>query len=397
MKLFDEYPCLENDRIIIRKMCEADAEALDELTSREAVYKTVPTFLYELKYDDKREVLSNMDRECFDTHESLLLGIYLRSELDHLIGIAEFYNYEEKKEKASIGCRLHDDYWGMGIATDVAVLMRDYLTKRIGLRTVTSHVLRINTGSAIVMNRTGFVNKYPGLYEGWGFGELMLTDKYVFKKEWNEAPDSARLPDVDVEQFVLAYRVEQDRIRAMLPDGYESLRPVLRINSEIRNDKVLYLELNTPVMADNRKGWLNIANWKSTHDDITYSRDGKTVIITAPFLDLIYTGTGMEGDCPAESDNEGCYYIGNDIEFRPAEKIGNNKEFCDCSFSWKYTDGDASGESGWETIAAFYETPENEYARQSLSAENAAAIPCKQVLGSYIVRGKRIAKGMPNK
>ena len=37
-----------------------------------------------------------------------------------------------------------------------------------------------------------------------------------------------------VEQFVMAYKIEQDRIRAMLPDGFESLRPVLRINAEIR-------------------------------------------------------------------------------------------------------------------------------------------------------------------
>ena len=37
-----------------------------------------------------------------------------------------------------------------------------------------------------------------------------------------------------VEQFVMAYGVEQDRIRAMLPDGFVSLRPVLRINTEIR-------------------------------------------------------------------------------------------------------------------------------------------------------------------
>ena len=37
-----------------------------------------------------------------------------------------------------------------------------------------------------------------------------------------------------VEQFVMAYRAEQDRLRALLPKGYTSLRPVLRINAEIR-------------------------------------------------------------------------------------------------------------------------------------------------------------------
>lgn len=39
--------------------------------------------------------------------------------------------------------------------------------------------------------------------------------------------------DTRIEQFVMAYGVEQDRVRALLPEGFESLRPVLRINEEI--------------------------------------------------------------------------------------------------------------------------------------------------------------------
>ena len=35
-----------------------------------------------------------------------------------------------------------------------------------------------------------------------------------------------------IEQFVVAYGVEQDRLRAFLPEGFTSLRPVLRINAE---------------------------------------------------------------------------------------------------------------------------------------------------------------------
>ena len=43
-----------------------------------------------------------------------------------------------------------------------------------------------------------------------------------------------------VEQFVMAYGVEQDRLRALLPDGFSSLRPVLRINAAIRDEKTGY-------------------------------------------------------------------------------------------------------------------------------------------------------------
>ena len=35
----------------------------------------------------------------------------------------------------------------------------------------------------------------------------------------------------------MAYGAEHDRIRAILPDGFTSIRPVLRINAEIRDEK----------------------------------------------------------------------------------------------------------------------------------------------------------------
>ena len=49
---------------------------------------------------------------------------------------------------------------------------------------------------------------------------------------------------MQVEQFVMAYGVEHDRLRALLPEGYTSLRPVLRINAEIRDGRRAYVEPN---------------------------------------------------------------------------------------------------------------------------------------------------------
>lgn len=85
---------------------------------------------------------------------------------------------------------------------------------------------------------------------------------------------------MQIEQFVMAYGIEQDRIRAILPQGFQSLRPVLRINGEIRDGKEGYLEFNTAVEKDGVKGWLNIAFW----DFVPFVRDGKTVIFKTDFL-----------------------------------------------------------------------------------------------------------------
>lgn len=63
---------------------------------------------------------------------------------------------------------------------------------------------------------------------------------------------------MQIEQYVMAYEAEQDRIRAILPEGFESLRPVLRINAEIRDGSTGYVKFNTAVEKDGNRGWLNI-------------------------------------------------------------------------------------------------------------------------------------------
>ena len=385
MKLFESYPTLSDDTVILDRITEADIPALETLTADERVRATLPTFLYELKYEDKRQMLARMDEECLMTGQAVLLAVRPQGSDRRLIGIAEIYNYEEDKQKASVGYRGLRDSWGKGFAGHVLILLRDYLLKDMSLKTVTSHVLKENTASARVMEKCGFVKKYPDLWEDWGRDEMQLTDKYVFKREWLDDPSAEKMPPVRVEQFVMAYQADQDRLRAMLPEGYTSLRPVLRINAEIRDEQTVYLELNTPVESAGRRGWINIANWKSTRDDLSFVRDGRTTFITSPFLTLSYTDTGIGGGCPAERDNEGTFYLEAAGEFRPAEKITDNKTFCDCEFAWHFHPDDARGKSAGKTLPAYASPVVNEYPPCSLTAENAAAIPCLRVLGSYIV------------
>ncbi len=66
-----------------------------------------------------------------------------------------------------------------------------------------------------------------------------------------------------IEQFVMAYEVEQDRLRALVPHGFKSLRPVLRINAEIRGGTP-YVEFNTAVEAqDGTRGWMGASHGRA--------------------------------------------------------------------------------------------------------------------------------------
>lgn len=189
-----------------------------------------------------------------------------------------------------------------------------------------------------------------------------------------------------VEQFVMAYKVEQDRLRAMMPEGFESLRPVLRINVEISTGGV-YLEFNTPAAAYGKRGWLNIGHWSSRETEITSNRKVSVVEFNTPFLEIVFTAVGIEGSCPAEKDNDGCWFIGDQgVRLIPPETIDANKEYCDCRFKWKFNSEDAQGISvGGRTIPAVSMAQSVEYERMPLTAEAAAGIRCEQMLGQYKV------------
>ena len=190
-----------------------------------------------------------------------------------------------------------------------------------------------------------------------------------------------------VEQYVMAYGAEQDRLRAILPEGFTSLRPVLRINAEIRESETGstgYVEFNTAAEKDGIRGWVNIGFW----ENVPFERSGKTVTFRTEYLTISFTGVGIQGGCPAEKDNNGCFFLSKSPQLRLPEVITSDKEFCDCDFAWNY-EGGAHGRSIGKTLPAIPTEAAVTYPKQDFTVENATVIPCTQVLGSYVVKFTR--------
>jgi len=169
-----------------------------------------------------------------------------------------------------------------------------------------------------------------------------------------------------VKQYVMAYRADHDKIKALLPSEFESLRPVLRINVEIHRpgtaEESIRIEFNTPVSAYGKRGWLNLHLWESADTFLYYQDSGprNTRTFFAPFLTVAHTPLGREGGCPAEQDNDGCFYRKEDqFSFIPAEPIDQKKEYCDCQFMW------------------------------TIPFAPAMEIPCQEILGAYQVEFER--------
>ena len=181
-KLFSEIPYIEGNGIILRKITQDDADSLRELTESEAVYRYLPTFLFEKKYDSIEYVIDHLYDECF--RESIILGIYVKADEKEddarvFCGIAEMYGFRDEIHKISVGYRRLERFWGQGIATKALGLMIDYLYNETDIEIITASTMVENRGSARVLEKNGFDLVVHAVPEDWGYDTPTITDKWI--------------------------------------------------------------------------------------------------------------------------------------------------------------------------------------------------------------------------
>ncbi|WP_448909765.1 hypothetical protein [Holdemania massiliensis] len=69
-ELFETFPYLRNDHIIIRKMVEDDVDDLMEITNNPNIYQYVPPFLYKKSRGNLLAAIRNLGGRDFDKLET---------------------------------------------------------------------------------------------------------------------------------------------------------------------------------------------------------------------------------------------------------------------------------------------------------------------------------------
>ena len=173
-KLFSEIPYIESERLILRKIGEEDAGGLSELMNSPNVYRYLPTFLFEKKYEDVHEVIRRLYDECFQ--DSIILGVFMGNAF---CGLAEIYGYREEARKASIGGRLLERCWGKGVATEIVEALMRYLVEETDVRVVTTSTMVVNKAVNRVMEKTHFLLVDSGVDEDWGYEQPTSVNKWA--------------------------------------------------------------------------------------------------------------------------------------------------------------------------------------------------------------------------
>lgn len=173
-KLFTEVPCLHGSRVVLRALEQIDAPGLQALVNSTAVYRYLPTFLFEKKYEEVHEVIRRLYDEAMK--DSIILGIFIE---DCFCGLGEFYGYRDPIHKISVGYRLLEEYWGMGIATEALSVMIKYLYNVTNIEIITASTMVENQASANVLRKNGFILVSSAVGEDWGYDQPTIADKWI--------------------------------------------------------------------------------------------------------------------------------------------------------------------------------------------------------------------------
>ena len=173
-KLFSELPTLSDDGITLRPLNIGDACSLKELTEDNEVYRYLPTFLFEKRYENTEEVICRLYDEGLK--ESIILGIFQDGAF---CGLAEMYGYKDEIHKISVGYRLLERYWGRGIATESLHLMVEYLFNETDIEIITASTMTENEASANVLRKNDFTMVVHAAEEDWGYELPTIADKWI--------------------------------------------------------------------------------------------------------------------------------------------------------------------------------------------------------------------------
>lgn len=180
-KLFTEFPFLEDEKIIIKKMAEEDVDALSEISHSDEVYKYIPPFLYKKSKAMLLTAIKNLGGRDFDKQKLIIAGIYLK-DTNRLVGLAEMFDYKKRANQITVGYRINEKFWNQKITTCALRLMKDYLLRQ-DISKILAYVIPQNVYSARALQTNGFEKQnYTEQKQNWGGKDFVTLDVYMLHK-----------------------------------------------------------------------------------------------------------------------------------------------------------------------------------------------------------------------
>jgi [ribosomal protein S5]-alanine N-acetyltransferase len=175
--MFDEFPQLETETLILREIHLADAKDIFMLYSDSEVVKYHDMEVF--KNIERTEKLINRWGDRFQEQQAIRWGIAKKTD-NVIIGTCG-YSWQRIAFCAEVGYELAKAHWRQGIMTEALNAMMDFGFEKMELNRIQAMVMLGNTPSMNLLKKIGF--KEEGLLRDYGFWKGNLKMFSLLRKD----------------------------------------------------------------------------------------------------------------------------------------------------------------------------------------------------------------------
>ncbi|SNZ17519.1 ribosomal-protein-alanine N-acetyltransferase [Terribacillus aidingensis] len=152
--ILENLPTLETERLRLRKVTAADADAIFAYGSDSAVSEFV-TWNTHQSIDDTQQFL-DIILSLYENHQAVFWGIE-HKEQKQLIGTINYVSWNQKDHVGEIGYVMARPYWGNGYMAEAAKEVITFGFERMKLERIQAKCIAENEGSEKVMQKSGML------------------------------------------------------------------------------------------------------------------------------------------------------------------------------------------------------------------------------------------------
>lgn len=182
--LFNQLPILKSNRFTLKKIEEQHLDEVFEIYSNDHVFAycgIIPKHNKEIV----KNMIGHFERDYLKKSR-IKWGIFANDNPDHLLGIIEAFDFQQKVNMVTIGYFLSEAHWGKGIATEAVNILLHFLFMDVNVNRIQAEVMPPNETSKKVLLKNGFTKegtlRQATLWSGKGIVDLeiygMLKEDY---------------------------------------------------------------------------------------------------------------------------------------------------------------------------------------------------------------------------
>lgn len=153
---FLNFPEMETERLILRKLSLDDAASMQQIRSHKDVMKFMDAHWHTSIEISKEFIVENL--QMFSQHKGLFWAL-VEKESQQFIGDLAFWKIDKKHCRTEIGYTLHPDYWGKAYMSEAMKKIIDFGFKDLNLHSFEANINPENTNSRKILTKLGFVKE----------------------------------------------------------------------------------------------------------------------------------------------------------------------------------------------------------------------------------------------